>query len=105
MKTKIQFSHIDDGIKKAVIILRENDFETFASCQGGEGHCYEDPTIRFYGNEFDLIRAWETCTLNGLEVFEAKRVFRKVDLYDKKLNSKGLSWDKPFNEIIFKLTS
>lgn len=93
---------LDDGIKKAVFLLMDYGFETFESCEGSEGHCYSEPTVRFFGDEFDLIRAWEICSLHGLRVFEAKRVFRKTPLYDKEeINIKGLSWDKPFNEIIF----
>ncbi len=102
MKTVIDFKEIDKGIITAVELLRDYGFETFESCQGGAGHCFEDPTIRFFGSEFDLIRAWEICSLHGMEVFEAKRVYRKVDMYRKNKKSNGLSWDKPFNEIIFK---
>jgi hypothetical protein len=62
-----------------------------------------EPTVRFFGSEFDLIRAFEICIINKFEVYEAKRVYRKVPLYDEKeLKVKGLSWDKPFNELIFK---
>jgi len=62
-----------------------------------------EPTVRFFGSEFDLIRAFEICIINKFEVYEAKRVYRKVPLYDEnELNIKGLSWDKPFNELIFK---
>ena len=101
MRTAIDENALDDGIRKAVSVLREYGFETFESCEGGNGHCYAEPTVRFFGDDFDLIRAWEICTLNGLQVFEAKRVYRKTDLYKNDLESKGLCWDKPFNEIVF----
>ena len=101
-KNTSEIEGLDIGIEKAVNIMIKNGFQTFESCQGGIGHCFNEPTIRFFGDEFDLIRAWEVCELNGLRVFEAKRVFRKVDMYDIDLKLKGLSWDKPFNEIVFK---
>ena len=93
---------LDEGIIDALTILYEHGFDTFESCQGGKGHCYELPTIRFEGTEFDLIRAWEILELYKYELLEAKRVYRKTPLYDNSMQEKGLSWDKPFNEIIFK---
>jgi len=109
-KEKVDFaSFIDAGILPAVEILNEQGFETFESCQGGEGHCYEDPTVRFFGSEFDLIRAYETCRAFGLNVFEAKRVFRKADVYvdnnTPAVKSVGETWDKPFNELVFLIHS
>ena len=40
---------LDKGIARAVCILQAAGVETFASCQGGEGHVYDYPTIRFGG--------------------------------------------------------
>jgi len=103
-KKGIDYSSIDKGIKEAVRILNENGFITFESCEGGTGHTYSEPTVRFWGNEFDCIRALEICEAYNLCVLEVKRVFRKVDQYLKekgKLLSIGMVWDKPFNEIIF----
>lgn len=101
METVIEINNLDKGIKNAVLILRKYGFETFESCDGSFGHCFFEPTVRFFGTEFDLIRAYEICILNKLPVFEVKRVYRKVPIYDNKLKEKGLSWDKPFNEITF----
>lgn len=41
---------LDPGIGPFVEILRRNGVETFESCQGGPGHSYPEPTIRFCGN-------------------------------------------------------
>jgi len=91
---------IDKGILPAVEILNENGFETFESCVGGEGHAYFEPTVRFLGTEFDLIRAWEVCAAYGLNVVRVNRVYRKVSNLDK--NNKLIeAWEQPFNEIIF----
>ena len=41
---------LDSGIRDAVRILAEAGVETFESCQGGEGHAYAEPTVRFHGD-------------------------------------------------------
>lgn len=40
---------IDLGIIRAVKILRDAGFSTIESCEGGEGHAYAEPTIKFDG--------------------------------------------------------
>lgn len=40
---------LDSGIRPYVKILDDNGIETFESCQGGDGHCFPEPTIRFHG--------------------------------------------------------
>ena len=40
---------LDPGIAKTVIALRAAGVETFESCEGGEGHTFDVPTIRFRG--------------------------------------------------------
>jgi hypothetical protein len=40
---------LDTAIERAVRILREGGIETFESCQGGKGHSYAEPAIRFHG--------------------------------------------------------
>ena len=42
-----EWPELDAGIAPAVMLLREAGFGTFTSCQGGEGHAFEEPTIRF----------------------------------------------------------
>lgn len=100
---------IDPLILPAVEVLNIHGFKTFESCQGGEGHCYSEPTVRFFGSEFDLIRAYEICECYGLNVSAAKRVFIKEDIYrDNESANKmpfGVAWGKPFNEITFVIHS
>lgn len=97
--------YIDKGILPAVEILIKHGFITFESCQGGDGHCFSEPTVRFFGSEFDLIRAYEICRCYGLNVFEAKRVFIKEDIYRDNISEKampfGIAWANPFNELTF----
>jgi hypothetical protein len=96
---------IDPLILPAVQILNEHGFKTFESCQGGEGHAFYEPTIRFEGDETDLIRACEICRLYGLIVSEGRRIFRKAPVYrddnTPNVHLIGETWDKPFNEITF----
>ena len=49
MENKPPYDSLDDGIREAVRILAEAGIETFESCQGGDGHAYSEPTIRFHG--------------------------------------------------------
>jgi hypothetical protein len=94
---------IDEEILPAVNILNDNGFVTIESCQGTEGHGYPEPTVRFEGTEFDLIRAYEVCFANKLCVLEVKRVYRKcTTLYDKRRHKEiGMGWEPPINEITF----
>src|SRR4051812_9208509 len=36
---------LDAGIRQAVLILRRAGIETFESCEGGDGHAFEVPTV------------------------------------------------------------
>lgn len=102
---------VDPLILPAVKLLNEHGFQTFESCQGGEGHCYDVPTVRFFGTEHELIRAFEICQAYSLNVFNAKRVFRKEDIYTNQgvgegnEMPKGTAWCIPFNEIEFVMHS
>jgi hypothetical protein len=102
---KSEFELVDNGIRPAVEILNRHGFKTFESCEGGNDHAFADAVVRFEGNEFDLLRAYEICECYRLCVNECKRVYRKIDVYKKDNISDeisiGKSWDKPFNEIIF----
>lgn len=96
---------IDKNIFPAVEILNKAGFETFESCQGGEGHCFPEATVRFWGNEFDLIRAFSVCELYKLNVFNGRRVYRKTPFYENQTSLLGEVWDRPFNELTFLINS
>lgn len=100
----INYSKIDEKIRIAVEILNKHGFETWESCQGGNGHCFDLPTVRFWGTEFDLIRAYRLCENYDLRVFQASRVYRTTEIstndsHECPDNKKV--WDIPFNEIQF----
>jgi hypothetical protein len=55
---------LDPGIAQAVKILNKFGIETFESCQGGEGHCYPEPTVRFHGDKFEGFKAFAIAKQN-----------------------------------------
>lgn len=40
---------LDPGIEAYVRILNHFGIETFESCEGGEGHAFNEPTVKFHG--------------------------------------------------------
>src|SRR5437773_456368 len=70
---------LDKGIEKAVRVLVDAGIETFESCQGGEGHAYYEPTIRFFGNSREGIRALKVALKAGLKVSELRRTQPIID--------------------------
>jgi hypothetical protein len=66
---------LDAGIAHAVHALRTAGVETFESCQGGEGHAYAEPTIRFHGDVAEGFRALSAAMQAGLRVGELRRVW------------------------------
>lgn len=79
-RSKRQFSPaLDTGIKRAVLILSGAGVETFESCQGGNGHAYHEPTVRFHGNKAEGFRALSVAMQSGLRVAELRRVWPLLD--------------------------
>lgn len=71
---------IDPGIACAVRILVEAGIETFESCEGGAGHAYPEPTIRFHGGRPEGFRALAIALGGGqLKVRELRRVWPILD--------------------------
>ena len=66
---------LDPGIAEAVAVLRGAGVETFESCEGGEGHAYPEPTVRFHGDSSEGLRALAVAMEAGLPVFELRRVW------------------------------
>jgi len=71
--------NLDPGIKKAVKILVDEGIRTFESCEGGEGHVFDRPTIRFHGNSSIGYRALGIAIDWGLPVAELRRVWAMID--------------------------
>jgi hypothetical protein len=66
---------LDPGIAPAVETLVGAGVETFESCQGGAGHCYPEPTVRFHGELPEGFRALAVALREGLKVSELRRVW------------------------------
>lgn len=64
---------LDKGIALAVKVLIDNGVETFESCQGGKGHCFQYPTIRFFGDKTEGYRAFDALAKKGFRVICLQR--------------------------------
>jgi hypothetical protein len=76
---KVYSPPLDPGISEAVTILRAAGVETFESCQGGQGHAYPEPTVRFHGERPEGFRALGVALQNGLRVAALRRVWPILD--------------------------
>jgi hypothetical protein len=70
---------LDPGIYDAVELLRQAGIETFESCQGGTGHAYTEPTVRFHGDRAEGFRALAAALRAGLGVVSLRRVWPILD--------------------------
>jgi hypothetical protein len=64
---------VDLGIVRAVKVLLDSDVEAFESCEGGEGHAFPQPTIRFGGTVEAGWRALAICLNFGFPVSALRR--------------------------------
>jgi len=78
-KDRIFDPPLDGGIRDIVLTLVENGVETFESCEGGKGHSFPEPTVRFEGNSSEGLRALSIALANGLPVFRLRRVWGIID--------------------------
>ena len=70
---------LDEGICEAVAILVANGVETYESCEGGPGHAFPKPTIRFEGQTSEGFRVLSIALENGLPVADLRRVWSVMD--------------------------
>src|SRR6202171_2862723 len=63
---------LDEGIRDIVITLVANGVETFESCEGGRGHSFPEPTVRFEGSSSEGLRELSVALENGLQVSEPR---------------------------------
>jgi hypothetical protein len=86
---------LDPGIRGAVRVLIENRVETFESCEGGNGHSFPVPTVRFYGTVEAGFRALAACIAHGLPVDALRRVWYVLDG-----EPTGPQWELTFRELV-----
>ena len=70
---------LDPGIRRAVMVLNEAGVETFESCEGGPGHAYPEPTVRFHGDRYSGHAALTVALQAGLSVQELRRTWPVLD--------------------------
>lgn len=66
---------IDPGIAKIVRVLRAWGVDTFESCEGGPGHAFPEPTVRFHGWNGAGLIALGIALEQGLPVARLRRVW------------------------------
>ncbi len=66
---------LDPGIAPAVFALRAAGVETFESCEGGPGHAYPEPTVRFHGEPPEGYKALAVAWYAGLKVTSLRRTW------------------------------
>lgn len=72
-------NNLDKGIAPYVKVLIEAGIETFESCQGGEGHSYPEPTIRFHGDRSEGFRAAAIAIQQQLPIKALRRIWTVDD--------------------------
>jgi hypothetical protein len=70
---------LDLEIAAAVVALQGAGIETFESCQGGSGHAYAEPTVRFHGPQSEGFRALAAALDAELAVADLRRVWPILD--------------------------
>jgi hypothetical protein len=70
---------LDPGIERAVHALRAAGVETFESCEGGDGHAFLEPTIRFHGERGAGWRAVSAAQERGFPVLALRRSWPVID--------------------------
>ena len=86
---------IDKGIARAVRLLWENGVETFESCEGGPGHSFPEPTIRFFGGQAEGFRALSVALVHKLPVADLRRYWNIQDG-----EAIGPNWELTFSPAI-----
>lgn len=66
---------LDKGIARAVKILYQGGVETYESCEGGPGHSYTEPTVRFFGEQSEGFKALAVALQHGLPVKQLNRIW------------------------------
>lgn len=70
---------LDPGIAQYVDSLDSAGIQTFESCQGGDGHAFAEPAIRFHGNRGEGFRALAIAITLRLPVSELRRYWQMVN--------------------------
>lgn len=72
-------SGLDPGIRRFVEALIAEGVETYESCEGGPGHCFPEPTVRFHGDRNEGFRALSIALRHGFPVYSLRRIWKIED--------------------------
>lgn len=72
-------------------ILGAAGVETYESCEGGPGHAYTEPSVRFHGQREEGFRALAVALAHGLPVLCIRRLWMVIDG-----EPTGPSWEMVF---------
>jgi hypothetical protein len=76
---KRRHESLDPKIRRVVRPLNENGIETFESCDGGTGHAFYEPTVRFFGERSQGFKALSIAIEHGLRASELRRYYSIQD--------------------------
>jgi len=85
---------LDPGVRRYVDVLDAGGIETYESCEGGEGHSYAEPAVRFYGQRGEGFRALAIALQHGFPV----RCIRRIWTVDEDGHPHGPHWELAFWE-------
>ena len=88
---------MDAGISDTVKLLNDAQVETFESCQGGAGHSYAEPTVRWHGTPADGWRGLAVLIGHGLPVRRLSRTWT-FDNHAAGEGPSGPYWEATFYE-------
>lgn len=78
-----------------MIALRSERVETFESCEGGDGHVFPEPTVRFFGDQSEGYRAFSVAVMHRLPVLSLRRYYSVT----------GSELEGPWWEMTFRTTA
>ena len=70
---------LDPGIREVVAFLNAFGIETYESCEGGAGHCYPEPTVRFHGGPGEGFRAFGLLRQVDAPMYSLRRIWQILD--------------------------
>lgn len=80
---------LDEGISAPVNLLRACGVETYESCEGGAGHSYPEPAVRFHGTLAAGWKALAVCIDYGIPVYALRRIW----IIGRGLEPEGPTWE------------
>jgi hypothetical protein len=86
---------LDPGIAPFVEVLWSAGLDTYESCEGGHGHSYPQPAVRFRGGRTEGFWALHVAVQNGLPVAAIRRFWS----VDRSGEPTGPYWEMAFREL------